>query len=242
MRRFKPSPAMVVALLALVVALGGSAFAAGYVVTRSSQIKDGAVTGQDVKNGSLTGADVKSRSLVASDFKDSVRGPVGPQGPKGDKGDPGPTGQLPSTAMLTFRAARVVSSSSAQTISGTQAEPADFGADLPVTGNTWTQLANETDSFAGTVAVTWPTDCYSGGNFSGVYVNLLVDGEAVAGTGAETSEHPGVTQTLDLYPGHEVFEPGKDTPRTLTVKIHDACDTGQHFTIGDLRMNVIGTR
>ena len=66
MRTFKPSPAMAVALVALIVALGGSAFAAGYVITKSSQIKDGAVTGADVKNSSLAGADVKDSSLTAS--------------------------------------------------------------------------------------------------------------------------------------------------------------------------------
>lgn len=60
MRRFRPSPAMLVALLALLVALGGSAFAASYVITRSSQIKDGAVTGADVRNSSLTGTDART--------------------------------------------------------------------------------------------------------------------------------------------------------------------------------------
>jgi hypothetical protein len=62
---------MVVALLALIAALGGSAFAAGYVVTRSSQIKDGAVTGADVKNASLTGSDAKDSSLTGSDVKNA---------------------------------------------------------------------------------------------------------------------------------------------------------------------------
>jgi hypothetical protein len=92
--RRKPSPAMVVAILALIAALGGSAFAAGYVITRSSQIKDGAVTGSDVRNSSLTGRDVKNRSLTPSDFTGSVRGSQGPQGPRGPQGEvgrPGPT-------------------------------------------------------------------------------------------------------------------------------------------------------
>jgi hypothetical protein len=56
-----PSPAMVVAVVALAVALGGSAYAA--IV----------VTGKNVRNGTLTGADIKSRSLQGTDIaKDRV--------------------------------------------------------------------------------------------------------------------------------------------------------------------------
>jgi hypothetical protein len=61
-----------VALLALLVALGGSAFAASYVITKSSQIKDGAVTGADVKNSSLAGADVKDSALTGIDVKNAT--------------------------------------------------------------------------------------------------------------------------------------------------------------------------
>jgi hypothetical protein len=93
MRKFKPSPAMVVALLALVIAIGGTATAATYVITSSQQIKDGAVTGADVKNSSLTGADVKNRSLSKNDFAGSLpAGATGPQGPKGDTGAKGEQG------------------------------------------------------------------------------------------------------------------------------------------------------
>jgi hypothetical protein len=91
---------MVVALTALVVALGGTATAATVVITSSKQIKDGAVTGADVKNSSLTGADVKNASLTAADFKGSIQGAKGEpgaqgaQGPKGDQGARGPAGAL----------------------------------------------------------------------------------------------------------------------------------------------------
>lgn len=84
--------ANVTATLAVFIALAGSAFAANYVITKSSQIKDGAVTGADVKNRSLTGADVKNASLTPKDFKGSVQGPQGPKGDPGTNGDPGPPG------------------------------------------------------------------------------------------------------------------------------------------------------
>jgi hypothetical protein len=85
---------MVVALIALFVALAGSAFA-----TTSALI-----TGRQIANGSVTGLDVKNKSLTPLDFKGSVRGPAGPrgatgfqgpqglQGAQGPKGDPGAAG------------------------------------------------------------------------------------------------------------------------------------------------------
>ena len=88
-RLVRQSPAMVVAMLALFVALTGTA-----VATTSALI-----TGAQIKNNSITGADIKNKSLTAKDIKGQLRGPrgvagplgpVGPQGPKGDKGDTGP--------------------------------------------------------------------------------------------------------------------------------------------------------
>jgi hypothetical protein len=54
--RRRPSPALVVAAIALFVALGGSAYAL-------------TITGADVRNGSLTGSDVKNRSLTQVDLR-----------------------------------------------------------------------------------------------------------------------------------------------------------------------------
>lgn len=63
--RHRPSPAMVVAMLALVLSLGGTAWAltlpAKSVGTK--QLKANAVIGSKVKNGSLTVADLSEASL-----------------------------------------------------------------------------------------------------------------------------------------------------------------------------------
>src|SRR5687767_1196565 len=95
MRRFpvrRPSPALVVASLALLVALSGTGYAA-VVLPRGSvgtvQLKNGAVTSPKVKDSSLTLLDVAPAARAA--LKGQV-GPPGPQGPKGDKGDKGDTG------------------------------------------------------------------------------------------------------------------------------------------------------
>ena len=76
------SPAMVVALLALFVALTGTAIA-----TTSALI-----TGREIANGSITGLDVKNRSLTPVDFRGGVRGPAGPRGVQGAQGPAGPQG------------------------------------------------------------------------------------------------------------------------------------------------------
>ena len=65
-KRYRPSPAMIVAIIALVLSLGGTSYAAivlpaGSVGTK--QIKKNAVVGSKVKNGSLTTSDISSASL-----------------------------------------------------------------------------------------------------------------------------------------------------------------------------------
>ena len=73
----RPSPALVVALLALVVALGGTSYAA-FKVPRGSvghaQLRPGAVQSDVVKDGALLARDFNPKDV-----------------PKGPKGDPGAT-------------------------------------------------------------------------------------------------------------------------------------------------------
>jgi hypothetical protein len=73
---------MIVAMLALFVALTGTA-----VATTSALI-----TGKQIKNSSITGADVKNKSLTSKDFKGSLRGPRGLRGLTGATGATGATG------------------------------------------------------------------------------------------------------------------------------------------------------
>lgn len=66
--------ALVLALLGLVVAVGGTSYAA--VKISGSQIKKGTITAKQVKDGSLLSADFKAGQLPAG-----VQGPPGPAGP-----------------------------------------------------------------------------------------------------------------------------------------------------------------
>jgi hypothetical protein len=93
MRLRRPSPALVVACLALLVSLSGTGIAAVNALPRGSvgpaQLQTGAVSSIKVKDGALKLVDFAAaqRALLKGDV-----GPAGPQGPKGDKGDRGSKG------------------------------------------------------------------------------------------------------------------------------------------------------
>jgi hypothetical protein len=100
MRIRRPSPAMVVACIALVLALGGTGYAAIKLPKNSvgsAQIKKNAVTSIKVKNGSLTKSDFKAGQLPAG-----AKGDPGAPGVKGDKGDKGDQGIKGDTGSLSI--------------------------------------------------------------------------------------------------------------------------------------------
>ena len=91
--RRRPSGAMVVAIVALVMSMAGTATAAKFLITSSSQIKDGAVSGRDVRDRSLSASDLSPSALKAIAGQGSPRaGGDGAAGAKGDRGAAGPAG------------------------------------------------------------------------------------------------------------------------------------------------------
>lgn len=87
------SPATVIAIIALVVALGGTTYAVTALPRNSvgnAQLKNGAVTSQKVKNHSLLAVDFKPGQLAK--VVPTAYGPAGPQGPAGADGATGAQG------------------------------------------------------------------------------------------------------------------------------------------------------
>jgi hypothetical protein len=89
--RHRPSPALVLSCVALLLALGGVSYAAT-VLPRNS------VGTAQLRNNAVTSAKVKNRSLRAVDFARGqlprgARGPIGPTGSRGPTGPAGATGQ-----------------------------------------------------------------------------------------------------------------------------------------------------
>jgi len=148
-RHIRFSPATGIALLALLVALGGTGVAAVALLPSNSvgtaQLRDDSVTRAKIAHESITSVLVKDGSLLARDFAagqlpSGPAGPQGPAGPKGDKGDAGVIGKL------TLRTERVtIPAGDARHGIWTTREVAQFGAsgERPMTaGTSWSNEAN----------------------------------------------------------------------------------------------------
>jgi len=68
MKLRRPSPALVISCIALIVACAGTAYAKT-LITSTSQIKNGIVTSGDVKNGALLGTDLKDGTITSNKLK-----------------------------------------------------------------------------------------------------------------------------------------------------------------------------
>lgn len=68
-----PSPTMAVALLALFVALGGTAVAARTMITSTKQIRNGVVKRSDLANNAVNSSKVANGSIVLDDLQEATR-------------------------------------------------------------------------------------------------------------------------------------------------------------------------
>jgi hypothetical protein len=93
---YRPSPAMLVALVALFVAGSGTGIAASRLIT-GTQIKDASLTGKDIRNASLTGKDMKNRSIGLEKLSGTL--PAGPAGVAGTPGSARAYGLVSGTAV-----------------------------------------------------------------------------------------------------------------------------------------------
>jgi hypothetical protein len=122
----RPSPAMIVACLALLVALGGTSVAAVSQLARNSvgtpQLRNSSVTNVKVSNNAINSAKVAPRSLLRSDFAAGQlpAGPVGPQGPAGPAGAAGPAGPAGAISAVTVRTNSVLVSDGADAVPDTE--------------------------------------------------------------------------------------------------------------------------
>lgn len=82
MKRFhvsRPSPAMIVAIVALICALGGSAYAAGKI--GSKNLKKNAVTTKKIKDDAVTGSKIANGAVTGGKLANGAVGVVMRQGP-----------------------------------------------------------------------------------------------------------------------------------------------------------------
>ena len=169
----RPSPALVVAVIALCVALGGTGYAAVVLPANS-------VGTRQLKKNAVTSAKVKNRSLLAVDFRrgqlpsgptgatgatgaTGPAGPAGPAGPKGDRGEPGARGANGATDVVvresapTTVAVQTVGSASVECLPGERA-----------TGG-----GNDVTGAVGTVVIDSQPTSSTGGVPDGWFVEVL---------------------------------------------------------------------
>jgi hypothetical protein len=104
-----PAPATIIASVALIAALSGTAVASSLIT--GAQVQNGSLSGLDLRNGSVGGIDVVNGSLTTLDLRNhtvqavdlapsalkaiaGAPGAAGAQGPAGPPGPPGAPGQV----------------------------------------------------------------------------------------------------------------------------------------------------
>ena len=123
------SPGVILGIIAVLLALGGTATAASGLIT-GNQIKNSSITGADVRDGSLSGSDIKTSSIGPSKLSDGLYneiedakqrpltpGPAGPAGPTGPTGPAGPSDlsgiTVVTSAQVPFLSTDIVKSATA---------------------------------------------------------------------------------------------------------------------------------
>jgi hypothetical protein len=221
-----------VALTAVIfVALAGVASAVGVIPG-----SDGTITGCYQKaNGELRlvadSSDCGRKEQALAWNQQGRPGDRGPQGEPGPRGERGPAGggvvaRAHSTESVVVKAGQ-------------------SPVDVPLTGATWTQAADETDFIWGriTVDVPDPGQCYGS-----LVAEIGVDGDFSRGWQASVGGFRSGTQTIDIpapmNAQPQLFEPGSTTPRELQLRTSVRCGpTGPpgeapgEWTIRDVRLN-----
>jgi hypothetical protein len=217
-----------VAYVALFVALGGSSYAAVRLTpgsVRTSALAEGAVTHGKLDANSITSRNVLNGSLTRRDFKRGALAPGGAGSPgQGEKGDTGATG--PAGGAHIGSKARS---------SGAVNAPHGASTSVPLTGDGWTQDANELDLIAGTMTVKSPPACT--GSFGNALV-VNVDGKATT-FGVPPQTPASTTVTVPVLVG-TLTEPGSSTAHHVTASLSNSCTKdGEDFTVNDVKLDVL---
>jgi hypothetical protein len=176
------SPATVLAGIALLVALGGTGYAAIVLPANS-------VGTLQLKNSAVTSVKVKDRTLLARDFAlgQVPAGPVGPTGPAGPAGPAGATGPAGAAAGAIVHVTAVAASPGATT-SGVAA----CATGQKATGGGAYLLGATTDTDHLTVSA--PVVASGGGLFT-----TVADGGTATGWYASMYSSGPVSRTLNIY-------------------------------------------
>lgn len=212
---------MVVALVALFVALGGSAVA---LKGRNS------VKSDDIAPNAVRSADIRAKNVKTGDIADGAVTPA-------------KLASQPSVVSVLH-------------VDGGPVDTTDTPTEVPLTGNTWSQGANETDIIVGELRFDSPppADCPFGAE--GLHVTIaeandpqfIVRNQLLFTAGAnfrislphekldKGSAPPG---DFDSSAFPVLPRPGTNTPRELILRIHDSCGTSNHYHLDSVKFDVL---
>jgi hypothetical protein len=148
----RPSPAMVVALIALFLSLGGVSYGVATGFIDSRELKNNTVSTKDLKNNDIRSGDVRSNTLTGSDINESRLGKV-PSATSADSA---------TSATSATNATTATSAGNASTVNGFTVRRIDYRAPNATTGTTILDLkgltitADCTGSVPDNVDVTGP--------------------------------------------------------------------------------------
>jgi hypothetical protein len=226
-----------VGYVALFAALGGTSYAAVNLKpgsVHSEAIARAAVTHSKLAGRSVTERNLVKHSLTAAVFKggtlkkiSGTNGGNGSTGPAGATGKAGPTGPAGADGN-----ASIVMRSQA---GGTVTAPHGASTDIPLSGATWTQGANDLNLIAGSVTIKTPPSCT--GSFGN---SVLVSVDGTAATFAVAPYAPASSSiTVPIAVG-SVMEPGAGTPHQITAKLANSCTKdGEDFTVTGAKLDVL---
>ena len=166
LRALRPSPALVVAVIALLVALGGSGYAAVALTlpansVGTTQLKSNAVISSKVKDHSLLKADFASGQIPAGPRgAPGAPGPPGSAGARGPTGPAGPAGTASTKWALVGKGGNVIASSTPAPLV-LQGNPGQYYVNFgtPVTGHAVLVSSVYRDADNGTRGTVYATIC-----------------------------------------------------------------------------------
>lgn len=216
----------IVGYIALLVALGGTAYAAENI--GGEDIRNGSIGSGDIRNGSLKGKDVAANTIQGQDVRNNS---IQSQ----DVGEDSIQGRDVSEATLS-----VVEIKARARGAGAVDVP-HSEVQYPLSGNQWTQHSDETDEFFGDISLT-PIPGSEFCPMQNLQVNLYANGQKAASGSLSGISGGAQTRTLSFLPAKALFEPDSDTDRTLTATLQTIPGDFTCFSVSALRINVIGYR
>jgi hypothetical protein len=170
----RPSPALVVAMLALFVSLGGSA----YAVTK--------INGKNIKRGTITGSKLRKNTLTGTQIKESKLGKV-PSAVRADSAGTATSAATATTAASAASASVATHATSADSIGGlTAAQIQKAGTIVPFDARMNIDVPDQTLVQAGPFTVKGHCERSGGGqNFYQVY--------------ATSSTNDGAASSFDIF-------------------------------------------